>query len=76
MHHENSDKNTTCANWLGRQGSNLRMTASKAVALPLGDAPLVMCGAEHKAYCTQLQGPVCLFLIALKFLRWATDDAL
>ena len=25
--------------WLGRQDSNLRMTASKAVALPLGDAP-------------------------------------
>jgi hypothetical protein len=27
------------AAWLGRQDSNLRMTASKAVALPLGDAP-------------------------------------
>ena len=26
-------------NWLGRQGSNLRMAASKAAALPLGDAP-------------------------------------
>src|SRR4051794_32836757 len=25
--------------WLGRQGSNLRMAASKAAALPLGDAP-------------------------------------
>ena len=25
--------------WLGRQGSNLRMPASKAGALPLGDAP-------------------------------------
>jgi hypothetical protein len=25
--------------WLGRQDSNLRMPASKAGALPLGDAP-------------------------------------
>ncbi len=25
--------------WLGREGSNLRMTVSKTVALPLGDAP-------------------------------------
>jgi hypothetical protein len=25
--------------WLGRQDSNLRMAASKAAALPLGDAP-------------------------------------
>ena len=25
--------------WLGRQGSNLGMAASKAAALPLGDAP-------------------------------------
>ena len=25
--------------WLGRQDSNLRMTGSKPVALPLGDAP-------------------------------------
>ena len=25
--------------WLGRQDSNLRMTAPKTVALPLGDAP-------------------------------------
>ena len=28
------------ADWLGRQGSNLRMAASKAAALPLGDAPI------------------------------------
>jgi hypothetical protein len=28
-----------CVKWLGRQGSNLRMAASKAAALPLGDAP-------------------------------------
>ena len=27
--------------WLGRQGSNLRMTVPKTVALPLGDAPLL-----------------------------------
>ena len=26
--------------WLGRQDSNLRMTAPKTVALPLGHAPL------------------------------------
>ncbi len=26
--------------WLGRQGSNLRMAASKATALPLGYAPI------------------------------------
>jgi hypothetical protein len=26
--------------WLGRQDSNLRMAASKAAALPLGDAPM------------------------------------
>ena len=26
-------------NWLGRQDSNLRMTGSKPVALPLGYAP-------------------------------------
>jgi hypothetical protein len=26
--------------WQGRQGSNLRMTGSKPVALPLGDAPI------------------------------------
>jgi hypothetical protein len=25
--------------WLGREDSNLRMAASKAAALPLGDAP-------------------------------------
>jgi hypothetical protein len=25
--------------WLGREDSNLRMTESKSVALPLGDAP-------------------------------------
>jgi hypothetical protein len=28
------------ANWLGRQGSNLRITGPKPVALPLGYAPL------------------------------------
>ncbi len=27
--------------WLGREGSNLRMTESKSVALPLGYAPTV-----------------------------------
>ena len=26
-------------NWLGREGSNLRMAESKSAALPLGDAP-------------------------------------
>ena len=26
-------------NWLGREDSNLRMTGSKPVALPLGDGP-------------------------------------
>ena len=26
-------------NWLGRKDSNLRMTGSKPIALPLGDAP-------------------------------------
>ena len=30
---------TPGGNWLGREGSNLRMTESKSVALPLGDAP-------------------------------------
>jgi hypothetical protein len=25
--------------WLGREGSNLRMAESKSAALPLGDAP-------------------------------------
>ncbi|GAX90605.1 hypothetical protein EFBL_2238 [Effusibacillus lacus] len=29
----------TGLNWLGRKGSNLRMTESKSVALPLGDSP-------------------------------------
>ncbi len=36
------NKLETCGylkSWLGRQGSNLRMAASKAAALPLGDAP-------------------------------------
>ncbi len=28
-----------CRNWLGREGSNLRMLESKSSALPLGDAP-------------------------------------
>ena len=28
-------------NWLGWQDSNLRMTGSKPVALPLGDIPIV-----------------------------------
>lgn len=32
-------KNACQDRWLGRQGSNLRMAASKAAALPLGDAP-------------------------------------
>ncbi len=27
--------------WLGRKGSNLRMTESKSVALPLGDSPIL-----------------------------------
>jgi hypothetical protein len=27
--------------WLGRKGSNLRMTESKSVALPLGDSPMM-----------------------------------
>ena len=37
---DNGDNNT----WLGRQGSNLRMTGPKPVALPLGDIPSVcMC---------------------------------
>ncbi len=27
--------------WLGREGSNLRMTESKSVALPLGYAPAI-----------------------------------
>ena len=41
--------------WLGRQGSNLRMAASKAAALPLGDAPAWQSAAlsEHSA---QLEG--------------------
>ena len=30
--------------WLGRQDSNLRMTAPKTVALPLGHAPLLYKG--------------------------------
>jgi hypothetical protein len=30
------------ASWLGREDSNLRMTESKSVALPLGDAPSAM----------------------------------
>jgi hypothetical protein len=34
--------------WLGRQDSNLRMTASKAVALPLGDAP-ISAGAAYSS---------------------------
>ena len=32
--------------WLGRQGSNLRITGSKPVALPLGYAPMQL-GQEH-----------------------------
>jgi hypothetical protein len=28
--------------WLGRLDSNQRMTVSKTVALPLGDAPIMM----------------------------------
>jgi hypothetical protein len=32
--------------WLGRQDSNLRMAASKAAALPLGDAPTRMRGLK------------------------------
>ncbi len=31
----------TIQNWLGRQDSNLRMTESESVALPLGDAPVL-----------------------------------
>jgi hypothetical protein len=30
-----------CPNWLGWKDSNLRMTGSKPVALPLGDTPIV-----------------------------------
>ena len=32
---------TDSKNWLGWQDSNLRMTGSKPVALPLGDIPIV-----------------------------------
>ena len=32
-------------NWLGRQDSNLRMTESESVALPLGDAPIITAAA-------------------------------
>jgi hypothetical protein len=32
-------ENKLCSIWLGRQDSNLRMTAPKTVALPLGHAP-------------------------------------
>ena len=31
--------NPAHVNWLGREGSNLRMAESKSAALPLGDAP-------------------------------------
>ena len=34
-------------NWLGRQGSNLGMTESKSVALPLGDAPIMQCAGRY-----------------------------
>jgi hypothetical protein len=33
------DPAKNCRTWLGREDSNLRMTESKSVALPLGDAP-------------------------------------
>ena len=33
--------------WLGREGSNLRMAESKSAALPLGDAPIVPPIAER-----------------------------
>lgn len=38
--------------WLGRQDSNLRMTAPKAVALPLGHAPSFNLAilAKYKGY--------------------------
>ena len=32
-------KEVPSLNWLGWQGSNLRMTGPKPVALPLGDIP-------------------------------------
>ncbi len=35
-------KNATRARWLGWQDSNLRMTGSKPVALPLGDTPSIV----------------------------------
>ena len=63
--------------WLGRQGSNLRMTASKAVALPLGDAPLVSCVAQNiRPIVRRRKALLGLFSIALKVLSWATDIAL
>lgn len=36
--------------WLGWQDSNLRMSAPKADALPLGDTPIVtyVCGGQNK----------------------------
>jgi hypothetical protein len=39
INHHNMLNLGTRTGWLGRQDSNLRMAASKAAALPLGDAP-------------------------------------
>ena len=40
----------SCQVWLGWQDSNLRMSAPKADALPLGDTPIVtyVCGGQNK----------------------------
>ncbi len=39
--HHNTCGRKPFRNWLGREGSNLRMPESKSGALPLGDAPVV-----------------------------------
>ena len=39
LHWAGQAKNPVKRNWLGREGSNLRMAESKSAALPLGYAP-------------------------------------
>ena len=56
--------------WLGRQGSNLRITGSKPVALPLGYAPIIKNFSTIFAQC-----PCQLIQASANRLLYAKHDA-
>jgi hypothetical protein len=59
-------ENEIRSTWLGRQGSNLRMTVPKTVALPLGHAPMSMYFTlAILAYATDQDKPWAIVFMAL-----------